>query len=216
MYEMLSGRRAFDSTARGVALATSRGERDVGYAPLGSIAPSLGTALEEVVARCLAFEPRDRFVSAQALLDALPSDPGAVAMTTTLGTRAAWETSGASAASSPVDGGQSVPDGRRNVRSRGVIVAVVVTLGLIGVGLTVRTLGQSSAAKPPSELLPPSAALGPPEFSSTVVPEALPSSSARAPIASASTAAAASATATPMAPSYVRPRQRQPRFDERQ
>jgi serine/threonine protein kinase/Tol biopolymer transport system component len=73
LYEMLSGRRAFDGGSSADAIASIL-ERDP--LPLSNFNPGAPPALERIVQRCLEKQPKDRFQSTQDLLFALETLSG--------------------------------------------------------------------------------------------------------------------------------------------
>jgi len=72
LYEMLSGKRPFaGSTTMELLIAIDRDD----YEPLSRACPGADPALEDLMARCLAKLPEDRFQSAEALLEAIAALP---------------------------------------------------------------------------------------------------------------------------------------------
>jgi serine/threonine-protein kinase len=73
LYEMLSGRRAFEDSARALKVAMAQGRADIPFAPLGSVVPRCDPRLVGVVTRCLEVDPAGRFKDAAEVLAALPA-----------------------------------------------------------------------------------------------------------------------------------------------
>lgn len=75
LYEMISGRRAFEGGSRLATLSAILGKEP---APLAELAPSVPARLEKTILRCLRKNPEERFADAAALASALeePFDAG--------------------------------------------------------------------------------------------------------------------------------------------
>ncbi|NUO50044.1 MAG: serine/threonine protein kinase [Polyangiaceae bacterium] len=73
LYEMVSGRRAFEDSARALKVAMSQGRADIPFAPLGALVPGCDPRLVAVVTRCLEIDPWARFTVAAEISAALPA-----------------------------------------------------------------------------------------------------------------------------------------------
>lgn len=205
LYEMLSGRRAFESSARGFTVAMSQGRTDVPFAPLRDVVAGLDVRLERVVSRCLEIDPSSRFPDASAVIAALPEVLDATG------------TEGQGQGLAPTGTPVSAPSPRR----AWPWVIGVGTLGLLGVGLGVLLTrpAADAAPAPPQATAPRAPSAMAPSASPTPAPSA---SSAPAPSEAPATAASTSAAPRPSpAPGWVRPvapqkpTARDPRFDDR-
>ena len=201
LYEMLTGRRAFDSASRGYALAMSAGKQDATFLPLGSFVQGLDPVLEAVVTRCLSFDPAARFQSAEELLGALPSELATTDRTTT-----------AAAVSA-----RPRPSGPR-VWAWATAIVAVVSVGAVAAWAIGRT--PTAATEAPAVSSTSAASEAASAGAEAKAPLVVPEASASAAIATASVTAVASETAVlpRVRVPAVRPPKpsAKPRFDERQ
>ncbi len=205
VYEMLSGRRAFEDSARAFKVAMAQGRDDVPFVPLETIAPGCDDRLVGVVTRCLSVDPNARFKDASDMLAALPASVDAA-----LAVATAPASAQAAGSARPLD----VPKLLRWAAVAALVAGVATLAAIVSLRDPAPTAASGAAADQPSPPPPPSAA------SALPVPAG---ASAGATVSSAASSVE-SATAEPPRPPagrplpVVRPKSTgiEPRFDERQ
>jgi len=232
LYELVTGRRAFDAPSMGAILSQILAD-DV--PALTRVLPGADAGLERVIQRCLARDRDARYPSAAAMREALapfgtarathaaPASAATDAVMARTGDRGASGTQTTVAVSSerlvtPAPSDTAAPPGKRRAAPivLGVAVLVVVGIWLVGRGgVTVSREGEP-AAQPRgvvTNIVVTPGTTVPPTASAPIAPSA--SASAPAPIApssSASAAPSASAPARPIPP-RVGPRRDTPSID---
>jgi serine/threonine protein kinase len=127
LYEMLSGRRAFDCDS---AVETMTSVLNNEPPPLASVAPDVPPALDAIVRHCMEKNPRERFQSAHDLAFQLRLLP--------------------EIQHSGTDNFRALPEAARKVPTQRAVVGAAVVLALAAVGFTIFHNRGGSTAPPPT------------------------------------------------------------------